>query len=112
MGLTAGDVSTAERWGPVCRGFNVSLPSGESGRVAEIRLRDGGVELLVESASSRRLVAVDGADVEAILPRTQRIVIHASSVEEDAGGVAAVGGIIRMPARHSPRPAEPRGEAA
>ena len=114
MELAAGKVATIERWGPVCRGFDVSFPDGESGRVSEIRLRDGGVELLVESPSSSRPLAVPGSDIEAILPPTRRIIIGAAAVtsEEDAAGVYAVGGIIRMPTRHSSRIAAPPQEEA
>ena len=107
-------MSTIERWGPVCPGFHVSFPSGESGRVTEIRPRDGDVQLLVESASSSRLIAVDDAQVEAILPRARRIIMRASSVSgrNDVAGVDAAGGIIRMPAWHSSRLAEPPEDAA
>ena len=113
MAVAAGDVSTTERWGPVCRGFDVSFPNGESGRVTEIRLRDGSVQLLVDAASSPRRLAVDGADVEAILPQTRRIIIRGSAVpaQDDAAGVDAAGGIIRMPARHSSRAAAAPEEA-
>ena len=114
MRLTAGEVATIERWGRVCCGFNVSFPNGESGRVSEIRLRDDGVELLVESPSSSRPRAVPGGGIEAIVPPTRRIIIGAARVtsEEDAAGVDAAGGIIRMPARHSSRIAAPPQEAA
>ena len=114
MRLAAGEVATIERWGPVCRGFNVSFPNGESGRVSEIRLRDGRLELLVQKPSSPRPLAVPGGDIEAILPPTRRIIIGGAAVtsEEDAAGVDAVGGIIRMPARHSSRIAAPPEVAA
>ena len=113
MALAAEDVSRIERWGPVCRAFNVSFANGARGRVTEIRLRDGGVELLVESPSSPA-PAVVGADIEAILPPTRRIISRGSSVavEDDAVGLDAVGGIVRMPARHSSRIAAPPQEAA
>ncbi len=113
MGLAAEKAATIERWGPVCRGFNVSFPGGESGRVSEIRLSDGGIELLVDSPSSPRPLAVPGAHIEAILPPTRRIIIGAAVAgEKDAAGVNAAGGIIRMAARHSSRIAAPPQAAA
>lgn len=116
MEVTAGKVSAGEMWGPVCRGFTVSLPNGERGRLEDIRLRDGEVELLVATGLfARRLVAVDGADVEAILPRTRRLIVESWSRRprtDDATGVDDAGGIIRMPGRHSWRLSEPPEEAA
>jgi hypothetical protein len=103
----AKEVSTAQTWGPVRRGFSVAFPDGERGRVEHIRVADGGVELFVEAGRSGRVVAVDGADVEAILPRRRRIVVGSLPGTDDAVGVEAAGGIIRMPARHSPRIAGP-----
>jgi hypothetical protein len=100
MGVAAREVSTAGTWGPVRRGFRVVFPNGDSGRVEEIRVSEGGVELVVEAGGSGRFVAVDGADVEAILPRRQRIVVGSLTGRDGAAGVAAAGGIIRMPARH------------
>lgn len=113
MALAAEDASRIERWGPVCRGFDVSFPNGATGRVADIRLRASGVELLVESPSSPAC-AVAGADIEAILPLTRRVIIRGLSVpaEDGAAGVDAAGGIIRMPARQSSRIAAPPEEAA
>ncbi len=109
MGVAAGQVSSAEMWGPVCRGFSVSLPDGERGRVEEIRLRGGAVELIVATGLfARRLVTIDGADVEAILPRTRRLIVESRTRDtEDVTGVDAVGGIVRMAARHSSRLSSP-----
>ena len=103
--------AAAERWGPVRRGFDVALPNGQRGRLEEIRVGDETVELVVEAASGRRL-AVDGGDVEAILPRRRRIVVGSLPGTDDAAGVEAAGGIIRMPARHSSRVAGNPEQAA
>lgn len=111
MGATAEKVSSVEKWGPVYRGFTVSLANGERGRLEDIRLRDGEVELLVATGLfTRRLVTIDGADVDAILPRRRRLIVEARSRRprtEDATGVDDAGGIIRMPGRHSWRLSEP-----
>ena len=90
----AAEVSTDKSCEPVRRGFSVAFPDGERGRLDEIGVADGTVELLVEAAASGRLVAVDAADVEA------------------TAGLEAAGGIIRMPSRHSSRIAGPPEEAA
>ncbi len=71
MAAEAAEVSSADTWGPVCRGFHVLLPDGE------------------------RITGVTAAPVTA----------------DGAGGVEAVGGIVRMAVRHSSRLASPR-EAA
>ena len=107
-------MSTIERWGPVCRGFNVSFPEGGRGRVEDIRLRDGAVELIVLTGHfARRLVTIAVADVEAILPRTGRLIVQSRHPEsEDATGVDAAGGTVRMAARHSSRLSSPPEEAA
>ena len=112
MRRAAEEVLTAETWGPVRRGFSVAFPDGEHGRLEEIRLADGAVELLVAAGAPGRLVAVAGAAVEAILPRRRRIVVGCFRGTEDAAGVEAVGGIVRMPTRHSARIAGPPEEAA
>ena len=114
MGVAAGKVSSAEMWGPVCRGFSVSFPDGERGRVEDIRLRDGAVELIVATGLfARRLVAIGGADVEAILPRTRRLIVESRHPDsEDISGAEAVGGIVRMAARHSSRLSSSPEEAA
>ena len=102
-----------EKWGPVRRGFSVAFADGGRGRLEEIRLADGTVELLVGAAGpGGPLVAVDGADVEAILPRRRRIVVGSLPVRADAAGVEAVAGIIRMPSRHSSGIAAPPEDAA
>ena len=100
-------VSKAETWGPVCRGFSVGFPDGGRGRVERIRVTDAGVALLVATGARVRLVAVDGADVELILPRQRRIVVGSQVRTDDAAGVDAAGGIIRMSPRHSMRIAGP-----
>ena len=102
----------AETWEPVRRGFGVAFLDGGHGRLEEIRLVDGAVELLVAAGAPGRLVAVDGAAVEAILPRRRRIVVGCPARTGDAAGVEAVGGIVRMPTRHSARIAAPPEEAA
>ncbi|MDQ3823361.1 MAG: hypothetical protein M3321_08995 [Actinomycetota bacterium] len=104
-------MATAEAWGPVRRGFTVAFPEGESGRVEQIRVVGGSVELLVAAASGR-LVAVESASVEAILPRRRRILVGSLPTTDGAAGVEAAGGIIRMPARHSSRIAGPPDAAA
>ena len=112
MGVATREVATAETWGPVRRGFTVAFPEGDSGRVEHIRVVGGSVEILVAAASGR-IVAVDSASVEAILPRRRRIVVGSLPDTDGAAGVEAAGGIIRMPARrHSPRIAGPPEKAA
>ena len=112
VGRAAGGDATLEQWGPVTRGFTVCFPGGESGRLSEIRLRDGNVELLVDAPPFLLPIAVDGADVEAILLPTRRILIRSGALRGDgAAGVWAAGGIVRMPARHSLRLAEHPQEA-
>lgn len=106
----------AQEWGPVRRGFQVSLPGGERGCVEDIRLGDGVVELVVATGLFvRRLVSVRAQEIEAILPRARRIVVRDSTGavadEGAAAGLETQGGIVRMPARHSsriaPAPKEP-----
>ena len=111
MRSAAEQVSTAATWGPVSPGFSVAFRDGGRGRLESIRLADARVELLVVAGASGRLVAVDGDEVEAILPRQRRIVVGSLPERDDAAGVEAVGGIIRMPTRHSARIAPPE-EAA
>jgi hypothetical protein len=105
-----GEVTDAKRvdeWGPVCRGFHVSLPEGQRGCVQDIALGDDGVELVVETGLFMRRVLTVGADeIEAILPAAGRIILRpsvAAAAREGGGGVEAVGGIVRMPVRHSSR---------
>ncbi len=104
-------VSTAETWGPVRRGFSVGFPDGERGRLEEIRVRGDTAELLVEASRSGRLVAVDGANVAAILPRRRHILLSSMLERHDRTGVETAGGIVRMPARHSSRLAGSPGES-
>jgi hypothetical protein len=114
-----GEVTEAKRvdeWGPVCRGFQVSLPGGERGCVQDIRLGDDGVELVVETGLFvRRVLTVGGDEIEAILPASCRIILRPSGgagSREGGGDVEAVGGIVRMPARHSSRIGAPPKRAA
>ena len=112
MRVAAHEGATAATWGPVRRGFSVAFANGERGRLEAIRVGGASVELIVAAGESGPLVAVDGGDVEAILPRQRRIVVAPRSASEDAAGVEAVGGIVRMPARQSSRIAGPPEEAA
>lgn len=108
-------VSSAVRWGPVRRGFSVAFPDGEHGRVEEIRIREGGVELIVSTGSgAARLCTVDGREVQAILPGLRRIIVRASPrpCREDPAAIEVAGGIVRMTARHSSRLGSPPEEAA
>ena len=101
--------------GPVCHGFEVTLPEGQRGSVQEIRLGDEGVELVVETGLFvRRVLTIDAAEVEAIRPASYRIVVRASrgaAAQGGGGDVEAVGGIVRMPVRHSSRTAAPKQAA-
>ena len=112
MRPAAQEISTAETWGPVHPGFRVAFSDGRRGRLEKIRVTDGIVELLVEAGAPGGSVAVDGAEVEAILPRKRRILVGSHQGTDDAAGVEAAGGIIRMPSRHSSRIAGPPEEAA
>ncbi len=116
----AGDVGEAPRadaWGPVARGFRVSLPNGEHGWVEEIRVCDGAVDLVVATGSAAgRLVTVGADAIEAILPGARRIVVHGSDAavvaREAAAELEVAGGIVRMPVRESARLGLPTKEAA
>ena len=107
----AGEASEARRrdeWGPVRRGFHVLLPGGERGRIDDIHLHDGGVELVVTTGLFvRRLVRVDGAKIEAILPSARRVIVGGSdgavSAEDAVPDLDVLGGIVRLPLRHSSR---------
>jgi hypothetical protein len=117
MAGEAGDARSAGEWGPVCRGFRVSLPNGERGCVEDIRLGGGLVELVVATGLFvRRLVIVRAHEIEAILPAARRIVVRGSNGAVAAGDGAAeleaAGGIVRMPVRHSSRIGSPPSEAA
>jgi hypothetical protein len=118
MAAEAGEVRHTDEWGPVSRGFRVSLPSGERGCVEEITLRGGAVEFVVATGLFvRRLVTVRAHEIEAILPATRRIVVRGSNggaphAEDAATEVEAVGGIVRMPVRHSSRIGSPPMDAA
>ena len=87
MRLAAHAVPTAATAGAVGRGFSVVFAEGARACLEEIRFGDDGLELIV---------AVDAA----------------SSPREAAAGVEAVGGIVRLPARHSSRIAGPPEEAS
>ena len=67
---------------------------------------------IASTGAPGRLVAVDGAAVDAILLRRRRIVVGCLRGTDDAAGVEAIGGIVRMPIRHSARIAGPPEEAA
>ncbi len=116
MAAEAGDVRRANEWGPVCRGFRVSLPDGERGCVEEIRFVDSRVELLVATGLLvRRLVTVGAHEIEAILPAVRRIVVRSNGAVgagDAAAELDAAGGIVRMPVRHSSRIGSPPEEAA
>ncbi len=116
----AGNASAARQgddWGPVRRGFHVLLPGGEHGRVEDIRLHDHGVELVVTTGLfARRRLRVEGADIEAILPAARRVVVRGSNGAADGEDgfpdLDALGGIVRMPLRHSSRIGSPPGDSA
>lgn len=89
-------------WGPVCRGFSALLPSGERGSVVDIRVRAGGVELVVRTGLfAQRLHTVRADEIDAVLPAARRIVIgDANRGDRDGGERGEVtGGIVRFPAR-------------
>jgi hypothetical protein len=69
-----------EYWLRRCEGVRVETPSGRLGIVESLRfgrLHDRPDELVVRTGLLRsRLVAVDVDDVEAVLPREQRIVLR------------------------------------
>ncbi len=117
MAVDAGQASRADEWGPVRRGFRVSLPDGERGSVTEIRRGECRVELVVTTGLFvRRRVTVDAREIEAILPAARRIVIRGSAgaVSSPAADpeVEAAGGILRMPVRHGSRIGSPSREVA
>lgn len=118
MAAEAGEARRRDEWGPVSRGFRVSLPNGERGSVEEIMLRGDGVELVVTTGLFvRRLVTVRAHEIEAILPAARRIVVRgpdagAPPAEDAAPDLEVVGGIVRMPMRHSSRIGSPPKDAA
>jgi hypothetical protein len=117
MAAEAGEARRTDEWGPVSRGFRVSLPDGERGCVEDVTLRGGAVELVVATGLFvRRLVTVRAHEIEAILPAARRIVVRGSNGGVPAGDAAAdleaAGGIVRMPVRHSSRIGSPPQEAA
>lgn len=117
MAAEASEVQRTDEWGPVSRGFRVSLPDGERGCVEEITLGGGAVELVVATGLFvGRLVTVRAHEIEAILPAARRIVARGSNGGVPAGDAAAeleaAGGIVRMPVRHSSRIGSPPKEAA
>ncbi len=76
MPAEAGQARRVGAWGPVCRGFRVSLPDCKRGWVEDIRLGDDGVELLVATElSARRLLTISAAEVAAILPEARLILV-------------------------------------
>ena len=84
MRPAAQEMSTAETCGPVRPGFSVAFSDGRRGRLEKIRATDGTVELLVEAGAPGGSVAVDGAEVEAILPRRRRILVGSHQGTDDA----------------------------
>ena len=108
MGGQAGDAKRADEWGPVCRGYQVSLPDGQRGSVEDIRLGDDGVELIVTTGLFvRRRLTIGEGEIEAILPAACRVVVRGSDsacAANSAEDVETVGGILRMPVLHSLRP--------
>ena len=115
--VVTGDVSSIERWGPVCRGFGVLFVDGRRGFVEEIRVGKNGVELLASSSGlfAPRVVRIRPREIEAILPRARRIVL-ARACEgdgtENGVAVAVAGGLVRMAARRPPWAGLPPDEAA
>jgi hypothetical protein len=115
MARDVSEVGVGHEWGPVSRGFRVSLPGGERGCIEEIRRREGEIELVVATGLFvRRLVTVRAHEVEAILPGTGRIIVRGSNgaAAADADELEAAGGIVRMPVRHSPTIASSPKETA
>ena len=108
MGGQAGEGRRADEWGPVCRGYQVSLPDGQRGSVEDIRLGDDGVELIVTTGLFvRRRLTIGEGEIEAILPAACRLVVRGSDGAAERNGaedVETVGGILRMPVLHSLRP--------
>ena len=89
MAVEAREHRRARQWGPVCRGFRVSFPDGQRGAVADIRVGDAGIELLVATGLFvRHLVRVRPSEVEAILPAARRIIVRSSNGRAGTGGVA------------------------
>ena len=106
-----GDVGEARRaddWGPVCRGYQVSLPDGQRGSLEDILVRGDHVELVVATGLFvRRHLTVAADAIEAILPAACRVVIRGSDGPATGNGaedVESVGGILRMPVLESLRP--------
>ncbi len=117
MAAEAGQARRVGAWGPVCRGFRVSLPAGQRGWVEDIRLGDDGVELLVATElSARHLLTISAAEVAAILPAARLILVadvNPWAVPADGlGDVEPVGEIVHMPVRRSPRIGAPPEETA
>lgn len=115
MGARAGKARQVEDWGPVCRGYQVLLSDGQRGSVEEIRLGDDGVELIVATGLFvRRQLTIRENEVEAIPPAAYRVVVRGSDgdVCNGAEDLETVGGIVRMPIRHSLRPGSAREDAA
>ena len=114
MAAEAGQARRASAWGPVCRGFRVSLPDCKRGWVEDIRLGDNGVELLV--ATERHLLTISAAEVAAILPAARLILVAGVNPwavpADDLGDVEPIGEIVHMPVRRSPRIGARREETA
>jgi hypothetical protein len=116
MGGQAGEARRADEWGPVCRGYQVSLPDGQRGSVEDILVRGDQVELIVATGLFvRRHLTVAANEIEAILPAAFRLVVRGSDGAAAADGVddlEAVGGIVRMPILDSLRPGSVPRDAA
>ena len=103
-----GEARRADEWGPVCRGFQVSLPDGQRGSVEDIRLGDDGAELIVTTGLFvRRRLTIGEGEIQGILPAAWRLGVRGSDGAGAGNGaedVETVGGILRMPVLHSLRP--------
>src|SRR3712207_3470861 len=102
MPAEAGQARRVGAWGPVCRGYRVSLPGGQRGWVDDIRLGDDGVELLVATElSARHLLWISAAEIAAILPEARLILVAGMNpwaVPADGlGDVEPIGDIVHMP---------------
>ena len=108
MGGQAGEGRRADEWGPVCRGYQVSLPDGQRGSVEDIRLGDDGVELIVTTGLFvRRRLTIGEGEIEAIVPAACRLVVRGldgAAAGNGAEDAETVGGILRMRVLHSLRP--------
>ena len=84
---------------PVCRDFSISARAGVVGPNAS-GSATAELEVVATSLSVECLAVTDG---EAALPTARRVFDARHPRAAGAPGVEVVGGIARMPARHSPR---------